>query len=71
MIEIEQRHHQINIDYIFNFIIRIGYEISFYNLEKLRFEQLSSFNVKKYQSVENIKKIKYINNFFCIPRNNA
>ncbi len=71
MIEIEQRHHKINIDYIFNFITTLGYEISFYNLEKLRFEQLSNFDIEKYQSVKNIKSSNYINNFFCIARNNV
>ena len=71
MIEIEQRHHKINIDYIFNFITSFGYKISFYNLEKLRFEQLSNFDIEKHQSFKNIKTSKYVNNFFCFARNDV
>lgn len=68
MIEIEQRHHNKNIDHIFSFISSFGYEISFYNLAKLRFEQLSNFNIEENQSVRNIKTSKYINNFFCVHK---
>ena len=68
LIEIEQRHHNKNIDHIFSFISSFGYEISYYNLEKLRFEQLNNFDIEENQSVENIKTSKYINNFFCIHK---
>ena len=67
LIEIEQRVHDFDIKEIFSYILKLGYKINFYDLQKLEFRSINDFSVKKHQNQKNITSIKYINNFFCIP----
>ena len=69
LIEIEQRVHDFNINKIFDYILELGYKIKFYDLSNLTFKSLVHFSVKEHQNYNNIKSIKYINNFFCFPKN--
>lgn len=69
LIEIEQRHHDMPIDVIFNFINELGYEIKFYSVSDFKYYGIEDFNVLKYQNYENIKTMNYINNFWCFPSN--
>ena len=68
LIEIEQRVHDFSINKIFDYILELGYTIKFYDLNNLSFKSLNHFSIKKHQNYDNIKSIKYINNFFCIPK---
>ena len=68
LIEIEQRHHTFNISQIFNFIIKLKYEIKYFNLINMEFDSLKNFNVDKNQDYNKIKTSEYVNNFFCIPK---
>ena len=68
LIEIEQRHHPYNISRIFNFILKLKYEIKYYNLSTMKFELLENFDVNKNQNYNKIKTSDYVNNFFCIPK---
>jgi len=67
LIEIEQRVHDFDINKIFNYILELGYEINFYDLENLELKSINNFSISEHQNYNNIKTIKYINNFFCIP----
>ena len=64
LIEIEQRHNDINIDKIFNIIVNLGYSGYFILNNKLL--PLSKFSIIIHQ---NINKRIYINNFFFVPKN--
>lgn len=68
LIEIEQRVHDFDINEIFKYILKLGYKINFYDLEKLEFKPINDFTVQKHQNQNNIKSTSYINNFFCIPK---
>jgi len=67
LIEIEQRHHDMPISTIFNFIKELGYEIKFYSVSDLKFFGIEDFNVLKHQNYESIKTTDYVNNFWCFP----
>lgn len=69
LIEIEQRHHLVPIDTIFEFIKELGYEIKFYSLKELRYVDVESFDIIKHQDYNNINSLEYINNFWCFPEN--
>ena len=68
LIEIEQRHHKVNIDEIFNYILNLGYNMKFYDLMNSEFKPISKFSVAQHQNYSKIKSSEYINNFFCIPK---
>jgi FkbM family methyltransferase len=67
LVEIEQRHHQFDIEEIFSFIEDMDYKIEFYNLKNSTFQLRSNFDSAKDQNYSQIKSSNYINNFWCFP----
>ena len=68
LIEIERRHHKFEIQVIFDFLKKLGYQIEFYDLVDHKFKSIVGLDLNEAQNIEAIKTSSYINNFFCIPR---
>ncbi len=68
LIEIEQRHHQINmIDSIFEWLRQRGYESVFIDKEERKLKSLNKFNLHDSQKYSLINTKYYINNFIFYP----
>jgi FkbM family methyltransferase len=68
LIEIEQRHHEYPITLIDEFLINLNYSKFFYDKERKMILPGKEFNVEHHQNIDNLKSIKYINNFFFLPK---
>lgn len=71
LVEIEQRHHQFNINKIFKFILEFGYVGFFLNVETRKICSINNFDSHIHQNIEDIKTTKYINNFVFFDKKDS
>jgi FkbM family methyltransferase len=66
LIEIEQRHHQENIDHIFETVLKSGYRGCFLDCRQRALVGIDRFSVATMQRQETMNSIDYVNNFLFI-----
>jgi FkbM family methyltransferase len=67
LIEVEGRHHQGNVSAVFQKIEEMQYRGYFLDVAGWMFSPVSSFDPSKSQKDEEMKTVRYINNFFFLP----
>jgi FkbM family methyltransferase len=63
IIEIEQRHHDMPIETIFEWFFARGYQGEFYDNEAHMLRPIKEFSTEAFQKIEALKTSRYINNF--------